>query len=67
MAKKIADADDSVSQEQILEKWESLNAIGKLGTPEEFADVVVFLASKKASHITGTTLQIDGGFVKSLL
>jgi 3-oxoacyl-[acyl-carrier protein] reductase len=41
--------------------------MGRLGTPEEFANVVVFMASPAASYVTGTTLQVDGGNVKSLL
>jgi NAD(P)-dependent dehydrogenase (short-subunit alcohol dehydrogenase family) len=33
----------------------------RLGKPEEVADVCVFLASDKASYITGETIKIDGG------
>ena len=40
--------------------------IGRYGQPEEFANAVVFLASECASYITGTTLQIDGGYIRSL-
>lgn len=40
--------------------------IGRYGRPEEFANAVVFLASECASYITGTTLQIDGGYIRSL-
>ena len=36
------------------------------GKPEEFADLVVFLASERASYITGTAIQIDGGVIRSL-
>ncbi|MFX0014774.1 MAG: SDR family oxidoreductase [Promethearchaeota archaeon] len=52
---------------EMIQQWAKLNALGRLATPEEFANVVVFLASEKASHLTGTTIQIDGGLVKSLL
>lgn len=38
----------------------------RLATTEEFADVVTFLASGRASYVTGTTLQIDGGYTKGL-
>jgi 3-oxoacyl-[acyl-carrier protein] reductase len=40
--------------------------MGRYGRPEEFANAVVFLASECASYITGTTLQIDGGYIRSL-
>jgi 3-oxoacyl-[acyl-carrier protein] reductase len=39
----------------------------RLGEPHELASLIVFLASDKASYITGTTLQVDGGYVRSLL
>ncbi|MBX5490507.1 MAG: SDR family oxidoreductase [Chloroflexi bacterium] len=35
--------------------------IGRLGRPEELADVVAFLASERASYITGSTVYVDGG------
>ena len=37
--------------------------IGRLGTPEDIADAVSFLASEKASFITGQILGVNGGFV----
>jgi 3-oxoacyl-[acyl-carrier protein] reductase len=41
--------------------------LGRIGTPEEFANVLVFLASERASYVTGVALQVDGGVVRSLL
>jgi 3-oxoacyl-[acyl-carrier protein] reductase len=39
----------------------------RLGEPHELAAAIAFLASEKASYITGTTIQVDGGYVRSLL
>ena len=39
----------------------------RFGEPEEFAAAVTFLASERASYITGTSLAVDGGWIKSVL
>jgi 3-oxoacyl-[acyl-carrier protein] reductase len=41
--------------------------LGRFGKPEEFAAAVTFLASERAAFITGVSLAVDGGWVKSLL
>jgi citronellol/citronellal dehydrogenase len=35
--------------------------LGRLGTPEDVADVIAFLASEGGAYVTGTTVVVDGG------
>jgi dihydroanticapsin dehydrogenase len=49
--------DDAVKAEKA-----KLNPIGRLGTPEDVAHAILFLASDKSSFITGTALTVDGGY-----
>jgi 3-oxoacyl-[acyl-carrier protein] reductase len=47
--------------------WEREIPMGRLGEPREFAALVAFLASERASYITGTSIPVDGGWIKGLL
>jgi 3-oxoacyl-[acyl-carrier protein] reductase len=58
---------EGTSREAVQRRTEEQIPMGRLGIPEEFGDAVAFLASARAAYITGTTLQVDGGFVRSLL
>jgi len=53
--------------EEVFAGWKKLIPAGRLGRPEEFADVVAFLASEKAGYVNGVSLTIDGGATRSLL
>lgn len=50
--------------EAVIKKWESSIPMQRLGTPEEFAALVTFLASQQAGYITGASIQIDGGWYR---
>jgi NAD(P)-dependent dehydrogenase (short-subunit alcohol dehydrogenase family) len=40
-----------------------LHPIGRIGTPDEVAELIVWLCSNRASFLTGANISIDGGFV----
>lgn len=57
---------EGVTPKDIEDRWAGQTPLGRIGTPEEFANVLVFLASERASYVTGVSLGIDGGIVKGL-
>ncbi len=55
------------SVEEVRAENERAIPLGRYGDPEEFANVVAFLASERASYLTGVTLQVDGGMYRGVL
>ena len=56
-----------ISVDEALAQRAAETAIGRIGDPREMAYLVAFLASGKAGYITGTTILVDGGLVRSVL
>ena len=52
---------DDEGYEKFLENSKNTHPIGRVGKPEEIADLIYYLASEKAAWITGATYEIDGG------
>jgi 3-oxoacyl-[acyl-carrier protein] reductase len=57
----------SIPPDEAVGVWTKQIPAGRLGEPREFAALVAFLASERASYITGTSITVDGGWTKSLL
>ena len=55
---------EGITAEAVQQRTVSRIPLQRLATPEEFADVVTFLASGRASYVTGTTIQVDGGWTR---
>ena len=58
---------DKTSFDEAISAMENDIPVGRIGRPEELANLIVFLASERASYITGTTIQVDGGLIKGLM
>ena len=45
----------------VIAQWGAQHPIGRVGTPAEIADVIVFLASPMSAFVTGADVRVDGG------
>jgi 3-oxoacyl-[acyl-carrier protein] reductase len=67
--KELAKARSSVSgksEQEIFDAWAADAPLNRLGDPREVAETIVWLASERASYITGQTVLVDGGIYKGL-
>ena len=67
--KELAKARSSASgknEQEIFEGWAADAPLKRLGEPREVAETIVWLASERASYITGQTVLVDGGMYKGL-
>ena len=55
------------SVDEAYSAWEHEIPMGRLGEPEELAALVAFLVSQRASYITGTSIPVDGGWIRTLI
>jgi 3-oxoacyl-[acyl-carrier protein] reductase len=56
-----------ITLEAALAQRAEETSLGRIGDPKELANLVAFLASGKASYMTGTTIRVDGGLVRSMM
>lgn len=60
-------ASGGTTPEEFIGRWEAEIPMRRLGEPREFAAVAAFLASDRASYVTGQSIVIDGGWIRGLL
>jgi len=58
---------ENLTVEEVERKTEGQIPMRRMAEPEEFAAAVAFLASERASYITGQSIAVDGGWIRSLL
>ncbi len=59
--------EEGITPDQAMGRWEEEIPAGRLGQPHEFAALVAFLASERAGYITGTSIPVDGGWIRALI
>lgn len=59
-------AKEGMTPAEIVARWEADIPVRRLGEPREFAALAAFLVSERASYITGSSIAVDGGWIRSL-
>ena len=58
---------EQITPAEFIARWEKEIPVRRLGEPREFAALAAFLVSERASYITGTSIPVDGGWIRGLL
>ena len=72
LTERVGDLSRSIAQKEgisvadVKKRWETQIPMQRLGRPEEFGALAAFLVSERASYITGSSIAVDGGWIKSL-
>ena len=56
-----------ITVDEVTATWQAEIPMGRLAEPKELAALVAFLASERAAYITGTSIPVDGGWIRALL
>lgn len=59
--------EDSYSDPEILAARMKMIPLGRIGTPDDLAEVIAFLASDRAAYVSGQDIVVDGGFINTLM
>lgn len=64
-ARQFSDGTDA-GEQAMVEKWGAMHPIGRVARPSEIGEVIAFLASDRASFVTGIAMPVDGGLLSSV-
>lgn len=66
LAKSLAQRESDTTAADVRARWEGEIPMRRLGEPREFAALAAFLASERAGYITGSSMAVDGGWIRAL-
>ena len=67
LAQSMAQRESNTTAADVRSRWEGEIPMRRLGEPREFAALAAFLASERASYITGSSIAVDGGWIRALV
>lgn len=67
ISRKAFPSNQTSNQKEVFTGWAREIPTRRIGMPEKFAAAVVFLASQRASYVSGTSIAVDAGLVRGLL